>query len=386
MGASGGDMAMTADLSRHLGLRFPAFPPPAVERLGALLSDRVTVANPFDIHTYLWFEHAALRQLFEEVLRANVDAVGFVLDCPPEASADLSAFIPVIEQFAGAARGAKARAALISSLPETLSRSIRELCLRAGVVPLQGQREALEALDHAGAVGEAWQSGSYPAPRVPRPQRGPTRTLSEHAGKAALAAFGVPVPRSRVVSCAQAAGAAEALGFPVVLKACGAGLEHKSDLGAVVLDVTTVQQASTAAAQLSALSAELLVEQMIEDGVAEVLVGVIVDPQFGQVLVLGAGGVQTELWQDSVSLLPPWTRPAIEIALGRLKVARLLDGYRGKPPGDVAALVDAILAIGRYAQAHCDTLVELDVNPVIVRPQGAGAIAVDVLIRALEES
>ena len=386
MGASGGDMAMTADVSRHLGLRFPQFPPAVTERLGAILGERVTVANPFDVHTYLWFEHAALRQLFDEVFRTDVDAVGFMLDCPPEARADVAAFTPVIEQFVAAAQGARPRAAFISSLPETTSRSVRRLCMAGGVVPLQGQREALEALDRAGAVGEAWQRDSCPAVRVPRPQHGPIGTIGEHAGKAALAKFGVQVPRSRVVPCARAAAAAAELGFPVVIKACGTGLEHKTELGGVVLHVRTAEQADAAAARLAALSAELLVEQMIDDGVAEILVGVTVDAQFGQVLLIGAGGVHAELWQDSVILLPPWSRAMVESALQRLKIAGLLEGYRGQPPGDVAALVETILAIGRYAEAHRDTLAELDVNPVIVRPQGAGAIAVDVLIRKVEES
>jgi acetyl-CoA synthetase len=111
------------------------------------------------------------------------------------------------------------------------------------------------------------------------------------------------------------------------------------------------------------------------------LVGVIVDPQFGQVLVVGAGGVLTELLSDSVSLLPPWTRESIAAALSRLASAKLLAGYRGKPPGDAAALVDCILGVARYAAANIASVIEIDVNPVIVRPAGFGAVAVDALIR-----
>jgi acetyl-CoA synthetase len=170
----------------------------------------------------------------------------------------------------------------------------------------------------------------------------------------------------------------------VVIKAIGSQLEHKSELGAVVLNVRSAAEAAAAAQRLSALSATLLVEEMVSDGVAEVLVGVSVDPQFGQLLVLGAGGVLTELLRDSVSLLPPFTAAAIEAALGRLKLARLLAGYRGRPPADVAALVQTALACTRYAAANLERLVELDLNPVIVRPQGSGAVAVDALIR-LEE-
>jgi acetyl-CoA synthetase len=179
----------------------------------------------------------------------------------------------------------------------------------------------------------------------------------------------------------EVAAAAVAIGFPVVIKAVGADLEHKTDVGGVVLNIRSAADAAVAAERLAKLSKTLLVEEMTIDGVAEILVGVIVDAQFGQVLVLGAGGVLTELLADSVTLLPPWTRESIGAGLARLKIAKLLDGYRGKSPGDVPKLIDSILGIADYASANRATLIEIDVNPVIVRPAGKGVVAVDTLIR-----
>jgi len=391
MGASGGDMAMTADVARALPLDFAAIPAAATQVLRELLGDRVTIANPFDIHTYLWFDPPALRKVFATALRAGFDAVGFMLDCPPEDQADTRAFDAVIDVFIEAAQDTPTRAALIASLPETLGARLRQRCLAAGVVPLQGQREALEALAFAGAMGEAWRVAASPEllqTRLPPPlaneSRG-VRTLAEDVGKAALARFGLDVARGASGPAATAAATAAALGFPVVIKAVGAHLEHKTEVGGVVLNVRSVEEAVQAVERLRPLSDTLLVERMIADGVAEILVGVIVDPQFGQVLVLGAGGVLTELLADSVSLLPPWTAASIEAALDRLVVARLLAGYRGKPAGDREALVAAVLAVAAYAAAHRDSLLELDVNPIIVRPIGRGAVAVDALIRLTEE-
>ncbi|HYM28878.1 MAG TPA: acetate--CoA ligase family protein [Steroidobacteraceae bacterium] len=384
MGASGGDMAMTADAARGLGLEFAPIPEPAAAQLRELLSERVHVSNPFDFHTHVWFDYPRQRQMFRIAQRAGFDAVGFLIDCPPPQAADDSTYVKVIEEFAAALPGASARGVVLSSLPESLSPATRELCLTRGIVPLQGQRESLEALDLAGAVGERWAAGAAVALAIPRQRPRSVRSLSEHAAKRALAEFGVPVPRARLVPGSDAAAAAVELGFPVVIKAAGAALEHKSDVGGVVLNVRTAAEAAAAAQRLAALAATVLVEEMISDGVAEVLVGVSVDPQFGQLLVLGAGGVLTELLRDSVTLLPPFTAPAIAAALGRLRIARLLDGYRGRPAGDVAALVQTALACTRYAHAHLEHLVELDLNPVIVRPRGLGAVAVDALIR-LEE-
>jgi acetyl-CoA synthetase len=137
---------------------------------------------------------------------------------------------------------------------------------------------------------------------------------------------------------------------------------------------------------LGALSDTLLIEEQIADGVAELLVGVVRDPQFGLALVIGAGGVLTEILRDSTTLLPPFTRPLIADALQRLTIRHLLGGYRGRPAGDVPALIDAVAAIARYAEAQAARLVELDVNPIIVRPAGRGVAAVDALIRLAKES
>jgi acetate---CoA ligase (ADP-forming) len=412
MGASGGDMAMTADASRDLGLIFPPFTAATAATLQELLTDKVTLANPFDFHTHIWFDAPAMNSMFSLVQRAGFDATGFMLDCPPEKQADPAAYVSAIDQFIAAYPGAPARSALISAMPESMSPDTREKCLAAGIVPLQGQREALEALNLAGEVGETWATGPKVELRIPTratptdagrgasdcasgletslhaatpDSRGAraatTSTLTEHAGKVALAAFGVSVPRSKVVPPTDAANAAQEIGFPVVIKASGAHLEHKSELGAVVVNIRTPAEAEAAAQRLKQLSDQLLVEQMIADGVAEIIVGMTVDAQFGQVLVIGAGGVLTELLRDTATLLPPFTAASIEAALNRLKVSKLLTGFRGKPAGDIGALIDTVRACTRYAEANLNTLMELDINPVIVRPAGRGAIAVDALIR-----
>jgi acetate---CoA ligase (ADP-forming) len=384
MGASGGDMAMTADVSRDMELEFTPVTPQSAALLREVLTDRVTIANPFDIHTYLWFDPPALKRVFSEVLHSGYDAAGFMLDSPPEGEADSAAYDAVIDVFIEAAQGAATRAALIASLPETISPRIRKRCLEGGVIPLQGQREALEALSLAGGVGAAWRANPPVQLHLPPAQSGASgdiHALGEHDGKAALAEFGVRIPQGKLVPASAAAEAALAMGFPVVIKASGAHLEHKTEVGGVVLNVRTEADARQAAQRLAKLSDTLLVEEMLTDGVAEVLIGVIVDPQFGQVLVLGAGGVFTEIMSDSVSLLPPWTRASVESALDRLTIAKLFRGYRGKPAADVDALIETILCVARYAAANVAALIEIDVNPVIVRPAGKGAVAVDTMIR-----
>ena len=382
MGCSGGDMAMTADLSESLALEFPAFNPAVAAPLRDLLGERVTIANPFDIHTYTWFDHAAMRGIFDQVLGADTDAVAFMLDCPPTDLADDSAFVAVIDQFIAAAASARPRAALLASLPETLNLSIRKRCIAGGVVPLQGLDEGLKALQHGAAIAAAWRR-DFPLIGPPSELTGAARLIGERAAKMRLAEFGLSVPAAVVATPAAAAAAAQSLGFPVAMKITGSDLAHKSDRGGVVLNIRSLAEAELAARKLGALASELLVEKMVEGGVTEILVGVVSDPQFGQVLVIGGGGVQAELWKDTVRLLPPWSRESIAAALPRLKSWSLLRGFRDMPPADIDALTSAVLAIAGYANAHRATLLEMDVNPVIVCREGFGAIAVDALIREI---
>ena len=166
---------------------------------------------------------------------------------------------------------------------------------------------------------------------------------------------------------------------------CGQGissaLTHKSEQGAVRLNLRTPAAVAAAAADLLPLSGQVLVERMVEDGVAEIIMGVNRDPQVGLTLLLGSGGELVELARDRVVLLMPASREQIAAALARLKVSRLLEGFRGRPAGDREALIETALALQRFAIGRAEVLLELEVNPVIARPAGRGAVAVDALMR-----
>jgi acetyl-CoA synthetase len=123
----------------------------------------------------------------------------------------------------------------------------------------------------------------------------------------------------------------------------------------------------------------VLIEEMVVGGLAELLVGVVRDPAHGFCLTIGAGGVLTELMQDSVTVLVPTSREGLRRALERLRILPLLTGYRGKPAADMDAVLDVIMAVQRYVVDHADILEEVEINPMIVTPDRA--VAVDALIR-----
>jgi acetyl-CoA synthetase len=147
-----------------------------------------------------------------------------------------------------------------------------------------------------------------------------------------------------------------------------------------VLNLRDEEDVGAAAKRMATLASEVLVERMATGAVAELIIGVTRDPQFGLALVIGAGGILTELLKDSQMLMLPTHRQEIERALRRLRVWRLIEGFRGKA-GDGPALIAAVEAVANFAGAHAAQLEELDVNPLMVLAPGHGAVAVDALIR-----
>ena len=201
----------------------------------------------------------------------------------------------------------------------------------------------------------------------------------EAAAKAMLAAAGLPVPPGRrAANVLEAVAAASALGYPVALKAMG--VAHKSEAGAVKLNLRDASSVAEVAAALLPLGTGLYVERMVQGGVAELIVGITRDPLFGPVMTLGSGGVMVELLKDSATLLLPSSPADIEAALRGLKLFPLLDGFRGRPKSDLAAAVAAIAKIADFALANAATLDELDVNPLIVCAEGQGAWVADALL------
>jgi acetate---CoA ligase (ADP-forming) subunit beta len=208
-------------------------------------------------------------------------------------------------------------------------------------------------------------------------------TLSEAASKALLGAFGVPFPPERVVGSAdEAVGAAEVLGYPVVVKLGGEGLAHKTERGLVRLGLGSADQVREAAGVLLAAAmpedgdVHLLVAPMLR-ATRELIAGLHRDPQFGMTVMLGVGGVVAEAVADVSFRLVPIDPVDAEDMLDDLALQALLGEFRGEPAVDRAAVADVLLGLSQAAAAR-DDLASADVNPLLIvdgRP-----VAVDALV------
>jgi acetate---CoA ligase (ADP-forming) len=383
MSCSGGEAGLVADAAAAAALELRPFTAAQARRIAATLPALATATNPLDYHNFTWDDEAALADTYTAVMEARFDLALLVLDFPRQDRCSQAGFDRALRALTTARRRTAARAAVVATLPEALPEERAQELIDAGIVPLCGLEEGLAAIAAAAQAGRLRPTPVTATTRHPWLADAPSQVLSEWESKRALAEHGLVVPAGLKAKTVEAAiAAASALGYPVALKSVGEGIAHKSELGAVRLDLRDAAAVRAAAAeQLAAHHAELLVEEMVTDTVAELIVGINRDPVIGPYLVIGSGGIFVELVRDRRILLLPASAADIHEAIASLKAGVLLRGYRGRAPGDQDAAVAAVLAIERLALAEQHRLLELDVNPLIVRPQGRGAVAADALIR-----
>jgi acetyl-CoA synthetase len=379
---SGGEAALLADLAETVGLPFAPLQDSQREGLAAVLGERVTLDNPLDYHTYIWGDEEAQYRCFSAMLWGSQNITLKVLDYPRPDLCDHAAWSVTARAFSRAVAERGTRGVVVSTLQENLPLEARETLLAQGIAPMQGLEECLLAVRGAAQIYEAQQRHAEIQPLAcPRQNEGPAITLNEAQSKRLLARYGIASPQFAVCTAAETVQAAQTIGFPVAVKVLTDKIIHKSDVGGVQLNLRDSQAVQQAMTRMQALSDTFLVEAMAPRPVAELIFGLLRDPQFGLVLVIGAGGLLVELLQDRTALLFPISRADVEHALASLRIAPLLAGYRGYPRADKAALIEAVLGLARFAEDYAGDALEADINPVFVLPEGQGVLAVDAIIR-----
>ncbi|MBP1857505.1 acetate--CoA ligase family protein [Rhizobium herbae] len=380
MSCSGGEASLMADAGVKRKTVFRALKDEQRQPLRESLGEMVTIANPLDYHTFVWGNLEKQTTAFTAMMKGDYALNLIVLDFPRQDRCDATDWNTTCDAVIASARATGAVAGIVASLGENMPEETALSLMSADVVAFSGIDEALAAAEISAGIGAAW---AKPAPEPllsPTADDGEIVTISESDAKAELARFGLVVPMGKVaITATEAADAAEELGFPVVLK--GLGIAHKTEAGAVKLNLADRRSVLDAADAMKGVASGYLVEKMIAKPVAEIIVGALRDPVAGLVLTIGAGGILVELLEDSAILTLPTTPEAITKVISGLKIRKLLDGYRGGPKGDIQALAAAVATVASYVAANATKLEELDINPIMVLPQGSGTVAADALIR-----
>ncbi|MEI6644156.1 MAG: acetate--CoA ligase family protein [Novosphingobium sp.] len=387
LGESGAFKALTLDLAEALGLPLAALGDADSPALRAALPPFVPVSNPLDITAQGLSEPAIYTRCLEALLDdprvgtvlagiIQAEAVTCAIKFPPILAAATAKPLTKPLIFAGLDEGAAVPAERIAAL-------------RAAGIPWFPTTEralrAITRLTHFAARDNAVNAeAALPVPGL----ADHTDVIPEYQAKALLGPLGIPFPAGQFAASADAAvAAAEALGYPVAMKAQAAALSHKSDAGGVILnlsDAAAVRAAwdrmhASVAAYSAAITLDgVLIEAMGARGV-EMIVGAKNDPEWGPVLLAGFGGVTAEILGDVRLLAADMTAEAVEAELMQLKSAAILSGYRGAPALDVPALAQLIVTLGRVLRAE-PAIREVDLNPVILHPKGQSVVALDALM------
>ncbi|MCZ6448485.1 MAG: acetate--CoA ligase family protein [Alphaproteobacteria bacterium] len=390
LSVSGGAAVLAGDLARKAGLRLPPLAPATSDSLGKILGISRRFANPMDV---VGAPRLVAGDNLTRCLRVldrdpTIDAIALVLVVQRETSASHRV---LHQQFHAMAPTMKTPVVMVSEMTWHPTKAPDPGGGPVAATLDDGLLALRQLIDH----GTHRRRAPSPPPRPRRSLPPPAldvpsgRPLTEPESTAILEGQGLPfAPWDWVKSAAAAARAARRIGFPVAVKAVVGGLAHKTEAGAVHLGIGSAAGVRRACAAIEAAVARAAPDSSIEGymiqgmvtGGVEMIVGTVFDPQFGPLLMAGAGGTLAEIAADTTLALAPVDARQARAMVRGLKADRLLRGTRGAPPADRAALVDVMVRLSRFAWAHGQEITEIDLNPVMVLPKGQGVRIVDALI------
>jgi acyl-CoA synthetase (NDP forming) len=373
---SGGGASVLADELTTVGLEMPAPTQPTVDACARLDNPFLQAANPFDVGSSVFSDPGAPRQALAIAARdAKVDAVCWIGVGAPRDERSGALLNDALDVL-----GECGKPAVIVPLSGTPVEAGFARAHELDVPVARGVRSAALMMRAALSRGEARAEAS------PRKAAGAAgRVLRETEARRRLAAHGLPVLEARdAADVDEVARLAAGISFPLVLKGIAPGIAHKSEAGLVKVGLRDAAEARAAAEEMIRRSAGIGIEGFTLErqlvGGVETLLGIRMDAQFGPMLVFGLGGTLVELLREVALTSCPCTPERARALIAETRAATLLAGFRGAPPADVDALVAAMVRLSGYAVEAAETLLEVEMNPFIVLPQGQGAFAVDALV------
>ena len=389
---SGGEAAMLADMGEKEGLDFKQPGETTKEILASLLPHTATASNPLDYTTPIWGIPEKTVPVFKCLIKDGYDMAIIVQDYPTEELDESRAsYVNDSRAFVAAVKATGIPGAVCSVIPENLDSDIRKELIAEGIAPMQGIHDCINAVSKA--IWHAERRKTIKQSEFPRLYRFTKSSncitiLNELEGKQMLSNSGVPIPPYASVKGLEIKQLPNQLSFPLVAKMISRDLSHKTEAGSVMVGLEDHEAVNRALKTMTdsvrrykpeALTDEFLLEKQMESPLVELLVNVKKNTEYGTVLTMASGGIFVELLEDAVHLLLPTSSQEIERELGRLKISRLMEGFRGRPPVQMNHLLEVINQIINCALEPENQIIELEINPLFVLPDYA--IAVDTLIQ-----
>lgn len=390
---SGGETAVSADTGFMHGIEYPDFSEATLKKLNDMLPDFATPRNPLDMTAALCYDADAFASGITTVMSdpsIEMGLVGLTISDKVTVSNDI--------MFEGIRRAFEQipdkPLAVMSFMEAARNKELVERFQNAGIPVLPTTKYGFRALQHLQDFISHDTIKREARLAIPEAHSANTRALSEYESKKLLADNGVPVDLGYIAKTkAEVKEYAEKIGYPLVMKVESNDILHKSDVGGVMLNIKSLEQAEEAYDKILANAAQhapnakingILMQKMLKAG-TEMIIGLNSDPQFGPMLLVGMGGVFVEVFKDAALYPVPLNHDEALHMLQSLKSFKLLNGYRGNPPADIEALTDMMVKISDFAYRKKDTLKELDMNPLFVYPKGEGVAIADALAVMYEE-
>lgn len=387
MSVSGGQAGALADVAIGVGLTVPAINADTEHALAELLPFG-SALNPTDLTGEIATRETLAAEVF--LALASDPSIDTVLYARKELTGQAGRL--AAEHLAKAAAETDSASLVVYAMDGDVNEDERDFYRASGVPIYTTGSELFAAISALARFGNRPRSAVPAEPSASKAMAlvaGESGVLDQPSTIALLRAYDIAVPGDGVATNAnQAVELAGRFGYPVVLKISSDRIAHKTEIGGVLTGLSDDEAVRTAYELLlergrAALGGDepdgVLVQQQIDDGV-EMIGGVVVDPQFGPFVLVGTGGVFTELLDDVVLRPVPVTAAEAIAMVSQLRGHRLLEGFRGAEPADVEALAQTVSALSRLAADHADVLAELDLNPILVRPRGKGAVVPDALV------
>lgn len=404
---SGGVISLIGDLGENLGLKYPDWSENGKKMLRNELPSYIGINNPLDAWGYGKIEETYEPCLMAASREEKADLIYVTQDVPPGMSPRQ------VDQYAAVARAAvnvfkkSGKPIVMVSNPSVGFHPDISRILKKGKIPLlQGTREGLKAakslISYASFKRKKKLERKYRESdeailsKTAAYLHSDQPVLTEYVSKKILNTYGIRcTPEVLCKSVNEAIKAARNIRYPIVMKVISPQIQHKTEAGIIKLNVRDEDEVERAYEELLknaqtydpfALIDGILCQRMIEGAVVEAIVGILMDPDFGPSVVFGLGGVMVEILQDRSIGIPPLTHNEALEMIEETKGCKLLAGFRGSPKADIEALTDTLVRVGRLAVDWDDRIEALDINPLLVMPEGQGVFAVDALLEVKKDS
>jgi acetate---CoA ligase (ADP-forming) len=392
---SGGEIALVLDAAEEIGVEFAPLDS-ALPIVKELLPPFAYLANPLDLTWAGLYDPAVAQGCAEAIAsQTNVGMLVLLQDAPTGLGLQQATrYSKLLEAVGRGAASAKIPVVALSNVSDQPHPALQEVADNAKITYLRGTRVGLSAISRymtwstrpaqSAVTGSARERGQAKSRLDVIPSH---RLAAEHEARDILSGYGVVGPREQFSPSVEGAVAAAAeIGFPIVLKGLVENMVHKSDAGLVKVGLASEADVRLAAQAMLSSASDLtdsflgfLVQRKISS-LAEIFVGARVDADFGPLVVVGAGGVQVELYKDVAIRMAPISEEAAAEAIVSTKIARLLGGFRGQPAGDVQAVAQTMSALSRFIAEFSDRISEIEINPLAVMAKGQGCIALDCVL------